>query len=191
MFGSSAPRERDALYQFALDLGRQLADAGFDLINGGHEGTMEAASRGARLGGAVVTGVTSSSIRKARGALLNRYLHLVVDAPTLFARIETMMRRAGGYVVLEGGRGTLAELALVWEHVGRGVISRRPIVCIGSYWKPLIAQMASVAGEPACIVLVDSAEAAVDLLAAEAIDVGPTEAGYLAPGSTVQEMCDE
>jgi predicted Rossmann-fold nucleotide-binding protein len=45
--------------------------------------------------------------------------------------------------VLPGATGTLAELATVWELVCKGLMPRRPIVCVGSFWRPLIGMMSS------------------------------------------------
>jgi len=48
-----------------------------------------------------------------------------------------MLRISAGYVVLEGGTGTLRELAIVWEHVAKGLIAQRPIFLMGDFWRPM------------------------------------------------------
>lgn len=138
LFGSYKPRPGDAQYQLAEAIGYQLAVAGFDIINGGHEGTMAASAQGAVRGGGDALGVTCGAIREARFGAVNSYVTRVVEAPDLLSRIETMMRRASGYVILPGGTGTLAELGLVWEHVNKGIINQRPIVCVGSWWRATV-----------------------------------------------------
>lgn len=42
VFGSSAPKEGDSAYQEAYEVGKILGDMGFDVVNGGFVGTMEA-----------------------------------------------------------------------------------------------------------------------------------------------------
>lgn len=107
---------------------------------------MEASARGAAERGARVLGVTCRVVRTGRGATVNRHVHALIDAPDLFTRIEIMLRRASGYVVLPGGTGTLAELGLAWEHLNKGFLAGRPLVCVGPFWQPVID--AVEAGQP-------------------------------------------
>lgn len=138
LFGSYRPRPGEVLYQAAYDIGIGLARAGFDLINGGHDGVMAASAKGARDGGAKVTGVTCTSVRKARQIDTNPHLHEIIDADSLLDRIDRMMQPAAGFVVLPGGTGTLAELGVVWEHVAKGFLRARPIVLLTDYWRPTV-----------------------------------------------------
>jgi len=50
VFGSSRPRENDAEYGEARELGRMLAASGFSVCSGGYGGVMAAVSRGAKEG---------------------------------------------------------------------------------------------------------------------------------------------
>ena len=79
----------------------------------------------------------------------NEFIDEIWEEPTLFARIETMMRHCGGYVFLEGGTGTLSELGAIWEYVNKGFISKRPRKCclgaIGCRWWRCWLQGARVA----------------------------------------------
>jgi hypothetical protein len=142
LFGTYRPRPGDRLYQAAYDIGLGLARAGFDLINGGHDGVMAASAHGARDGGAHVTGVTCSSVRKARQIDTNPHLHEIIDADSLLDRIDRMMQPAAGFVVLPGGTGTLAELGVVWEHVAKGFLPARPIVLLTDFWRPIVEAIA-------------------------------------------------
>jgi len=180
LFGGSAPRPGESLYALAYEIGCGLAEAGFDLINGGHDGTMEAASRGARESGARVTGVTCVAVRQVRGVAANPHVHEVIDVPALFERIEIMIRRAAGYVVLPGGTGTLAELALAWEHVSKAFIAPRPIVCVGAAWKPIIdAVSAAQSGAEGNIIWADTPDQVVRIISESAIEVAEHDRNFL------------
>ena len=49
------------------------------------------------------------------------------------------MRLGRAYVVLPGGTGTLLELALVWELLGKRMLRRRaPIILLGDHWTPVV-----------------------------------------------------
>lgn len=143
IFGGYTASKESELYRLAFSLGRALADGGFEVLNGGYDGTMEAACKGAREAGGRTIGVTCPSyIRSARGDLApNGYLDEIIPAADIPTRIDTMIRMSGGFIVLDGGTGTLSELALVWEFVCKGFIPHRPIVVMGRAWDGVIEQM--------------------------------------------------
>ena len=116
--GYTATDDSD-LYRFAYDLGVLLARGGFEVLNGGYDGTMVAACKGARDAGGRTIGITCpSELRSARGAISpNLFLDEEYPAPDILARINVIMRLSGGYVFLDGGTGTLSELGLTWEFV--------------------------------------------------------------------------
>ena len=58
VFGSSKPVINDEQYTTAYNLGKQLAQGGFNVCTGGFYGIMEATSKGAVEGGAEAIGVT-------------------------------------------------------------------------------------------------------------------------------------
>ena len=174
IFGSYAPAPGAPLYQLAYDLGLQLAQAGFRVLNGGYDGTMRAAAQGAKEAGGKTIGVTCPTVLRKRGASLkpNEFIDEVWEEPTLFARIETMMRRCGGYVFLEGGTGTLSELGAIWEYVNKGFISKRPVVVVGSYWLPLLEVLAhGRPGSDDCVFRTESARQVCEIMAAHAVNV--------------------
>ncbi|NOS99575.1 MAG: hypothetical protein HOP29_03005 [Phycisphaerales bacterium] len=127
-------------YRHAYELGRSLGAAGFRVVNGGYDGTMRATSQGARENGGYTIGVTCPSvIRNGRTPLEpNEFLDEVIPAPDLLSRIDTMMHMAGGFVILDGGTGTLTEFAIVWEHVSKGFLPPRPIVLTHDAWNDTV-----------------------------------------------------
>lgn len=139
IFGSSIPGEGTEAYQDAQQLGRQLAEAGFAICNGGYGGLMEASARGAREAGGHTVGVTCDVWPFAA----NRWIAEEVRTPTFMQRLLTLIERGDSYVVLPGGTGTLAELALVWEMMNKSALSRsvggrKPLLVMVPYWQPVI-----------------------------------------------------
>src|SRR5260370_40052947 len=59
VFGSSRPREGDAEYDEARELGGALARSGFAVCSGGYGGGVGAVSRGAKEAGGKTYGVTA------------------------------------------------------------------------------------------------------------------------------------
>ena len=55
----------------------------------------------------------------------------------------TLIERGDAYLTLPGGTGTLAELALAWEMMNKGSLSktvggRKPLLVMAPYWQPVI-----------------------------------------------------
>ena len=140
IFGANDPQPGQEAYQTALAVGETLAQMEYDIANGGYGGTMEASARGAKLHGARTIGVTCSLWTSSP----NAYIDDVIETASLPERIQTLIDLGrGGYVVLPGATGTLSELAWVWELSCKGFLDRRPIVCVGTFWQPLIEMMAA------------------------------------------------
>jgi uncharacterized protein (TIGR00725 family) len=156
VFGHSGVREGEPAYDLALSAGRRLAELGYAVACGGYGGAMEAAARGAKEAGGRTIGVTCS-IWRSRA---NRFIDECVQTDSLDLRIARLIEIGrSGYVVLPGGTGTLRELATVWEALSIQAILGRPLVCIGSFWRPLVEMMASARpGCEECVALIDRAE---------------------------------
>jgi uncharacterized protein (TIGR00730 family) len=139
IFGSSIPGESTEVYQQAQQLGRRLAESGFAVCNGGYGGLMEASSRGAREAGGHTIGVTCN----VWTATPNRWIVEEARTSTFMERLLALIERGDSYIVLPGGTGTLAELALVWEMMNKSSLSRsvggrKPLVVMVPYWQPVI-----------------------------------------------------
>ncbi|MDX1661512.1 MAG: LOG family protein [Gemmatimonadota bacterium] len=138
VFGSGSGTSEDL--RRARALGSALASAGYGVINGGYGGTMEASARGAREAGGDAVGVTCAAFTFRSGA--NPHVCDVVEAATLIARMEELIHRASAYVVLPGGNGTLAELAVTWEHLRKGLLDgERPLVAWEEPWRRVLAPL--------------------------------------------------
>ncbi len=131
VFGGSRVQPGSAEYAEAYAVGKQLARAGFVVMNGGYAGTMEASARGAKENGGRAVGVISDEFAWLAP---NAYLDETVPSEDLFARIRTMQQRADAFIVLKGSMGTLAELALVWNLAKIDQKQRKPIILLGEAW---------------------------------------------------------
>ena len=129
MFGGGAPQPGSPAYIEAQQLGRLLAQAGYSVLNGGYSGTMEAVSRGANEAGGHVIAVTS----RVFSVPVNGWFHEEVCTTDLFERLRHIIEPADAYIILRGGMGTLAELAVVWNLAKLG--SAKPIILVGDAWR--------------------------------------------------------
>ncbi|MFO7445448.1 MAG: LOG family protein [Ignavibacteriaceae bacterium] len=131
VFGSSLPVEGEEEYSVAYKLGGLLAKNNFDVCTGGYMGIMEAVSRGAVENGGKAEGVTLSYLNFK----CNNYLTNNIKCSTLFERITTLIEKGDAYIILQGGTGTLLELAAVWEFMNKNLLNIKPIVCHSYMWK--------------------------------------------------------
>ncbi|MGB7590311.1 MAG: LOG family protein, partial [Terriglobia bacterium] len=109
------------------------------ICNGGYRGLMAASARGAREAGGHTIGVTCEIwLGKA-----NQWIVEEVRTKSFLERIMTLLERGDAYVVLPGGTGTLAELALAWEMMNKASLARtvggsKPLLVMSPYWQPVI-----------------------------------------------------
>ena len=139
VFGSSAPSEGDAEYEEAYEVGKVLGEMGFDVVNGGFIGTMEASSKGAKAGNAKAIGVVPKDLNYAEP---NKWLDEVVKTENIVRRVDKMIELGDVFVVLKGSVGTMHELATVWNLMSIKIIEKKPIICLGSHWKPVVERIA-------------------------------------------------
>ncbi|MHC4743132.1 MAG: LOG family protein [Planctomycetota bacterium] len=140
VFGTGRAKAGDSAYELAYEVGRELAAAGFTIVNGGYGGTMLAASKGASEAGGKVIGVTCSAF----GGKANECVSREIVTESLDERLDMLIRLGEAYIVLPGGTGTLLELAKVWELKNKGFLDGgKAIILVGEFWKPLVGIVAS------------------------------------------------
>ena len=134
VFGSSQPKEGQDEFETAYKLGKLLAINNFNVCTGGFQGIMNAVSKGAVGNGADAIGVTVD-LWSARPS---KYLTKEIQCKTLFERISKLVELGDAYVVLQGGTGTLLELAVVWEMMNKRMLNVKPIVCHSPIWRGIV-----------------------------------------------------
>jgi uncharacterized protein (TIGR00730 family) len=138
VFGSSAPQPNSAAYEEARRVGKLLAQADFAVATGGYSGTMTAVSQGASEANGHVIGVTSAQIEQFRPLGPNRWVAEEIKFETLRDRLLHLVTENDGMIVLPGGIGTLAEMALAWGFLQVGEVTKRPLVLLGSLWQQTV-----------------------------------------------------
>lgn len=137
IFGSSIPKQNESEYGTAYKLGIELAKRGYNVCTGGYQGIMDAVSKGAIENGAEVIGITVD----LWGAVPSKYLTKEIRCETLFERITKLVETGDGYVILQGGTGTLLELSIVWELMNKNLLSTKPAACHSKMWKDIVEVM--------------------------------------------------
>ena len=140
VFGGSQPKEGEAAYTEAMNLGRLLAERGHRVLTGGYIGTMEAVSRGAKEAGGHVIGVTCEDIEAWRKVSANAWVMEEIRKKTLIERLHTLIHASDAALALPGGAGTLTEVALMWNLMIVESLHRRPLILIGRGWQSTFDQ---------------------------------------------------
>lgn len=137
IFGSSQTESDSRGWIDAEKAGARCAEAGLTVVTGGYGGVMEAASKGARLAGGEVIGVTAPTLFSDRSGA-NPYVSREIEAGSLSERIGLLTDLASGAIVFPGSIGTAAELVVVWNtnHIARrNGGTRFPTVAVGVDWQ--------------------------------------------------------
>lgn len=137
IFGSSIPKQGDEEYSIAFELGKLLAQNNFSICTGGYSGIMEAVCKGAVDGGGEAIGVTVRDWK----SVPNKFLTQNIVCENLFERIQKLIILADGFVILQGGTGTLLELAVVWEFMNKNILQVKPVACYSSMWQKIVDVM--------------------------------------------------
>jgi uncharacterized protein (TIGR00730 family) len=169
IFGGSRVEQGSDEYSAAQELGRTLAQRGFDVVTGGYNGVMEAVSRGAKEAGGRVLGVTVKVIAENFQRLPNEYLDQEIQTTALLERIDKLVELGSGYVILPGGSGTLAELGVVWNLAFLGALHGKPIVVVGRGWetvlRTMLTELHTIESDLQVLTFVPDATSAVEALA--------------------------
>lgn len=145
IFGSARSKTDSKEYQDTFELARLIADAGFDLVNGGGPGIMEAASKGHNAGGNLGSDVHTIglNIELPFEQAANPYLDIANTHATFSTRLDQFMLLSSVFVVAPGGIGTCLELFYTWQLMQVGHICKMPIILMGKMWEDLLTWIKS------------------------------------------------
>lgn len=141
VFGSARTKETDPYYIAAVETGKLLAEAGFEVITGGGPGIMEAANRGAFGAKKVSVGL---NIELPFEQMANPYLTKSLTFKYFFVRKTLFIKYSNAYIIFPGGFGTMDELFEALTLIQTRKIRNFPVVLFGSqYWQGLLAWLSS------------------------------------------------
>jgi len=138
IIGSARIENDDARWAAAFNIGQALARNGFTVMTGGYGGLMAATAQGAFLEGGDTIGLPMSD-----------WNHLIPDpahmelrwSSNYFERLSHLLS-SDYLIVLDGGIGTLSEMALAWS-IAQTESRHTQIIVIGEGIKKLVDQFMS------------------------------------------------
>lgn len=138
VFCASRDKVNPIFLESAREVGRLLAEQGFQLLyGGGSVGLMGASALSAREHGGYVIGIIPEILTGRE--MINESADEVVVTKDLFERKDIMIKRSDAFVVLAGGFGTLDELLEVMT-LKQLNIHQKPIYILNTlnYYDPIL-----------------------------------------------------
>lgn len=138
IFGSARTKPDSKYYNLAVEIAQKITHQGFGIISGGGPGIMEAANKGAHLGGGKSVGLNIDlPFEQHANPYIDKDKNLEFDY--FFVRKVMFVKYSQGFIVLPGGFGTLDEFFEALTLIQTLKIGKFPIVLVGSeYWGGLI-----------------------------------------------------
>ena len=136
IFGSARMKPSDKYYRAAVAIAKGLAQHNLAVVTGGGPGIMEAANKGAALGGGKSIGLNIELPQEQQG---NRYANVPLHFHYFFARKVCFVKYSLGFIYMPGGFGTLDEFFEIVTLVQTERIPQFPLILFGrSRWKGLV-----------------------------------------------------
>ncbi|MCL5103866.1 MAG: TIGR00730 family Rossman fold protein [Armatimonadetes bacterium] len=169
VFGSARFGEEHPYYGLGVEVGRELAQAGFAVVTGGGPGIMEAANRGAHEAKGVSIGCNIVLPHEQKP---NEYVDESIEFHYFFVRKVMLVKYSCAFIIMPGGIGTLDEMFEAATLIQTRKMGPFPIICVGTeFWrdleklmKHLMAAGAVGNGELDFLQITDSPKEAVDLI---------------------------
>jgi uncharacterized protein (TIGR00730 family) len=147
VFGSARFNEGHPYYQLGVEVGRELANAGFTVLTGGGPGMMEAANRGAHEAGGPTLGLNIILPHEQKP---NPYVDDFVEFRYFFVRKVMLVKYSCAFVVMPGGLGTMDELFEAATLIQCRKIGPFPLILVGGkFWRTLRSFMEELVKEGA------------------------------------------
>lgn len=137
VFGSARTRPEAPLYRMAVEVGRQLAEAGFMVITGGGPGIMQAVNEGAGPEHSFGVNIRLPFEQKPNPVLIGNPRNITYKY--FFNRKVAFLKEADAVVLFPGGFGTLDEAMESVTLLQTGKRDPLPLILIdapgGTYWE--------------------------------------------------------
>lgn len=140
IFGYANLGNKENLFQEVFQVSKNLAQAGYTVVDGGGPGVMLAASLGAKEGGGKVIGVTlyPKDMKNFEGKDPANLLDKEIKTSTYVERTLTLMKQGQVYVIFKGGTGTVSEFGMAWGLARLYFGHHKPLILYGKFWHKIM-----------------------------------------------------
>ena len=139
VFGSARIKKNGLEYKLIYKLAKMVAAENIDIVTGGGQGLMAAASSGHHAGrkNRKVHSI-GLNIKLPMEQKFNGHLDIKKEFSRFSERLDNFMQLSNAVVVAPGGVGTLLEFLYTWQLMQVKQICNVPIILLGEMWIDLI-----------------------------------------------------
>lgn len=139
-FGFADASDNSELCKTVREVTKELAEAGYTVVDGGGPGVMRAATIGAKEGGGRVIGVTlyAEDIPNFEGRDPKNLFDEEIKTTSYIERTLALMKMGQVYVVFNGGSGTISEFGMAWGLAKLYFGHHKPLILYGKFWEEII-----------------------------------------------------
>lgn len=140
IFGSAHSADDSDLSKEVFEVSKQLAEAGYIVVDGGGPGVMRAATNGAKEGNGKVIGIILEEDPNMHyeGRDPENKFDIEIRAKNYVERTLSLMREGQMYVVFQGGTGTISEFGMAWGLAKLYFGHHKPLILYGKFWEEII-----------------------------------------------------
>lgn len=139
--GGSSWGEETQVYQNAFETARLLAEAGYEIVNGGGPGVMRAATLGCQAAGGKSLAITYHPNKQKKNYegidKLNTFDEEIITLD-YFDRTKVMLQNSDVHIVFNGSTGTISEFGMTWASSRIHEGNHKPIVLFGDFWHEIL-----------------------------------------------------
>ena len=139
-FGDANIPKSDPVYKDAFAVAKELAEAGFTIVNGGGPGVMDASTQGAIAGNGETISVTfyPKDATNFEGRYLGNVTSEEIITSNYIERMFKLMEHADLFVMFKGGSGTVSEFGTAWVLANIYFGHHKPFLLYGDFWLEII-----------------------------------------------------
>lgn len=140
IFGYADAKPGEKLYTQVTQVSKELAEAGYTIVDGGGPGVMRAATVGAKQAGGEVIGVTfyPKDVMNFEGRDHQNHFDKEIKTNNYVERTLTLMKEGQIYIIFKGGTGTISEFGMAWGLARLYFGHHKPLILYGNFWKNII-----------------------------------------------------
>lgn len=140
IFGFADASDNSELCKTVKEVTKELAQAGYTVVDGGGPGVMRAATVGAKDGGGKVIGVTlyAEDIPNFEGRDPKNLFDEEIKTKNYVERTLALMKMGQVYVIFNGGSGTISEFGMAWGLAKLHFGHHKPLILYGKFWEKII-----------------------------------------------------
>ena len=139
-FGDANIPEDDPDYVSAYEVAKLVAKAGFNIVNGGGPGIMNASTQGAEDVGGKTLSVTFDPVNAPgyEGRYIKNITDQEIKTTNYIERMFKLLENAHVFIIFKGGSGTISELGTAWVLAKLYYGHHKPFILYGEHWKPIM-----------------------------------------------------